>query len=161
MEKYISFSLGCMDFIDSFQFMSSSLAKLIENLAKEGPKTFKHMMTYFHDDKMILFLRKQVYPYEYFDSESKITEQELPPIEAFYSSLSGECITEEDYAHAQTAWREFELQNIEQYHDLYIFTDVLSLADVFENFRDICLNYYGLDAAHFYTSPGLTWQAAL
>jgi hypothetical protein len=93
---------------------------------------------------------------EYFDSESKITEQELPPIEAFYSSLSGECITEEDYAHAQTAWREFELQNIGQYHDLYVFTDVLSLADVFENFRDIYLNYYGLDAAHFYTSPGLT-----
>ena len=114
------------------------------------------MMTYFHDDKMILFLRKPVYPYEYFDSESKIAEQELPSIEAFYSSLSGECITEEDYAHAQTAWREFELQNIAQYHDLYVFTDVLSLADVFENFRDICLNYYGLDAAHFYTSPGLT-----
>ena len=59
------------------------------------------MTTYFDDDKMTLLLRKQVYPYEYFDSESKFTEQELPPIETFYNSLSGECITEEDYAHAQ------------------------------------------------------------
>ena len=83
MEEYISFSLGCMDFIDSFQFMSSSLEKLIENLAKEGPKTFKHMMTYFDDDKITLLLRKQVCPYEYFDSESKFIEQELLPIEAF------------------------------------------------------------------------------
>jgi hypothetical protein len=83
MEEYISFSLGCMDFIDSFQFMSSSLEKLIENLAKEGPKTFKHMMTYFDDDNITLLLRKQVYPYEYFDSESKFIEQELLPIEAF------------------------------------------------------------------------------
>ena len=83
MEEYITFSLGCMDFIDSFQFMSSSLEKLIENLAKEGPKTFMHMMTYFDDDKITLLLRKQVYPYEYFDSESKFIEQELLPIEAF------------------------------------------------------------------------------
>ena len=75
--------------------------------------------------------------------------------------MSGECITEEDYAHAQTVWREFGLQNLGQYHDLYVLTDVLALADVFENFRDICLNYYGLDAVHFYTSPGLAWQAAL
>jgi hypothetical protein len=75
--------------------------------------------------------------------------------------LSGECITEEDYANAQTVWRGFELQNLGQYHDLYVLTDALSLADVFENFRDIYLNYYGLDAAHFYTSPWLAWQAAL
>lgn len=156
MEKYISFSLGYMDFIDSFQFMSSSLEKLMENLAKEGVSKFEHMTDYFGDEKIKLLLRKQVYLYEYFDSESKFTEKQLPPTESYCSSLSGECITEEDYAHAQTAWREFELQNIAQYHDLYVFTDVLSLADVFENFRDICLNYYGLDAAHFYTSPGLT-----
>ena len=105
LEKHILFSLGSMDFLESFQFMSSWLEKLIEKLAKEGPKTFKHMMTFFDDDKMTLRLRKQVYPYKYFDSESKFTEQELPTIEAFCSSLSEECITDEDYAHAQTAWR--------------------------------------------------------
>ncbi len=161
MEKYISFSLGYMDFIDSFQFMSSSLEKLVENLAKEGESKFEHMTDYFGDEKIKLLLRKQVYLYEYFDSESKFTEKQLPPTESYCSSLSGECITEEDYAHALTVWRELGLQNLGQYHDLYVLTDVLALADVFENFRNICLNYYGLDTAHFYTSHGLAWQAAL
>ena len=89
MEKYISFSLGCMDFIDSFQFMSSSLEKLVDNLAKEGPTKFHHMTEYFGTEKIDLLLRKQVYPYEYLDSECKFTEEQLPPKEAFHSSLSG------------------------------------------------------------------------
>ena len=67
----------------------------------------------------------------------------------------------EEYAHAQCVWKDFKIQNLGQYHDLYVLPDVLSFADVFENFREIYLNYYGLDAAHFYTSPGLAWQAAL
>jgi hypothetical protein len=56
MEKYISFSLGCMDFIDSFQFMSSSLERLVENLAKEGPRKFTHMTDYFGKEKIDLLL---------------------------------------------------------------------------------------------------------
>jgi K+/H+ antiporter YhaU regulatory subunit KhtT len=96
MEKHISFLLGCMDFIDSFQFMSSSLEKLVENLAKEGVSKFEQMTDYFGDEKIKLLWRKQVYPYEYFDSESKFTEKWPPPIESFYSSLAWECITEED-----------------------------------------------------------------
>ncbi|CAG2215764.1 unnamed protein product [Mytilus edulis] len=161
MEKYISFSLGCMDFIDSLQFMSSSLQKLVENLAKEGSSKFRHMTSQFEEEQIHLLLRKQVYPYEYFDSEAKFLESQLPPIEDFYSTLSGEGITTLDYAHAQHVWQLFNMQNLGQYHDLYVLSDVLALADVFENFREICLNYYGLDAAHFYTSPGLAWQAAL
>lgn len=70
MEKYISFSLGCMDFIDSFQFMSSSLEKLVDNLAQEGSVKFQHMKNYFGEEKIQLLLRKQVYPYEYLDSYS-------------------------------------------------------------------------------------------
>ncbi|CAG2208295.1 unnamed protein product [Mytilus edulis] len=161
MEKYISFSLGCMDFIDSLQFMSSSLQKLVENLAKEGSSKFRHMTSPFGEEQISLLLRKQVYPYEYFDSEAKFAETQLPPIEDFYSTLSGEGITTLDYAHAQQVWQLYNIQNLGQYHDLYVLSDVLALADVFENFREICLNYYGLDAAHFYTSPGLAWQAAL
>ena len=75
--------------------------------------------------------------------------------------MSGECITGEDYAHAHTVWCEFELPNVGQYHDLCVLTDVLALAGVFDNFRDIFFNYYELDAAHFCTSPGLAWQASL
>ncbi|XP_071152225.1 uncharacterized protein [Mytilus edulis] len=65
------------------------------------------------------------------------------------------------YRGADAADKFVECMNLGQYHDLYVLSDVLALADVFENFREICLNYYGLDAAHFYTSPGLAWQAAL
>ncbi|XP_041377266.1 uncharacterized protein LOC121389682 [Gigantopelta aegis] len=97
----------------------------------------------------------------YFDSEEKFTETQLPPQEAFCSSLTGETITDEDYEHAQIIWNDFNIKHLGEYHDLYVITDVLALAGVFENFRDICLNYYELDPAHFYTSPGLAWQAAL
>ena len=102
-----------MDFIDSSQFMSSSLEKLVDNLAKEGPTKFHHMTEYFGTEKIDLLLRKQVYPYEYLDSEYKFTtEEQLPPKEAFYSSLSGEDISVEDYAHAQMIWEEFGIKHL-------------------------------------------------
>lgn len=72
MEKYISFSLGYMDFIDSLQFMSSSLQKLVENLKKQGSSKLRHMTNHFGEEKISLLLRKQVYPYEFFDSEAKL-----------------------------------------------------------------------------------------
>ncbi|XP_033726725.1 uncharacterized protein LOC117316295 [Pecten maximus] len=161
MEKYISFSLGCMDFIDSFQFMSSSLDKLVGNLVDNGSSQFKHMVTHFGSEVLPLLLRKQVYPYDYFDCQAKFGETVLPNKQVFRSSLTGMSISDEDYHHAQTVWEAFNIQNLGQYHDLYVLTDVLALADVFENFRELCLNYYELDPAHFYTSPGLAWQAAL
>ena len=161
MEKYVSFSLGCMDFIDSFQFMSASLEKLICNLSKEGQDKFPHMSTHFGVDNIGLLLRKQVYPYDYFDGPEKFAETTLPPKEAFKSSLTNENITETDYHHAQQVWQSFKIQTLGEYSDLYVLSDTLALADVFENFRNLCLNAYGLDAAHFYTAPGLAWQAAL
>ena len=158
MEKYISFSLGCMDFIDSFLFMSSSLDRLMENLAKEKTsEIYPYDRLFWKRENRPASEKKKVYPYEYLDSEYKFTEKQLPPKETFYVSLSGEDISGEDYAHAQSVSKDFNIQNLGQYHDLYILTDVLSLADVLENFREICINYYGLDAAHCYTSPGLAW----
>ena len=161
MEKYVSFSLSCMDFIDSFQFMSASLEKLICNLSKEGQDKFPHMSTHFGVDNIGLLLRKQVYPYDYFDGPEKFAETTLPPKEAFKSSLTNENILETDYHHAQQVWQSFKIQTLGEYSDLYVLSDTLALADVFENFRNLCLNAYGLDAAHFYTAPGLARQAAL
>ena len=86
---------------------------------------------------------------------------ELPPIDAFYSSLSEETITSEEYERAQKVWREFNIENMQQYHDLFLNLDVLLLADVFENFRQTCILNYGLDPTHYYTLPGFTFDACL
>ena len=88
-------------------------------------------------------------------------ETQLPPKEAFHSSLNMSDISECDYKHAQKVWRVFSLNNLGEYHNLYLKTDVILLANVFEAFRDNCLEYYRLDPAHFYTLPGLAWQACL
>ena len=81
--------------------------------------------------------RKGVYPYECTDSWEKFDETTLPPKEAFYSNLNLEDISDEDYAHAQKVWDVFETKNIGEYHDLYVQSDTLLLADVYENFRSM------------------------
>ena len=110
---------------------------------------------------MLFLLRKGVYPYDYVDSPEKLQETQLPPLLAFDNILTGESITEEDYTHAKQVWEKFRMVSLGEYHDLYLLSDTLQLTDVFENFREICLHYYELDPAHFYTSPGLAWQACL
>ncbi|XP_020298282.1 uncharacterized protein LOC109862613, partial [Pseudomyrmex gracilis] len=91
----------------------------------------------------------------------KLVETSLPPREAFYSSLTSETVMESEYAHATNVWRRFNIDNLGSYSDLYLKTDVLLLADVFENFRRECLASYGLDPAHYYTLPEYTWDAML
>lgn len=105
--------------------------------------------------------KKGIYPYEYMDDVKRFDETQLPPKESFYSTLTEEYIKEDEYAHAQNVWQKFEIENLKQYHDLYLMTDTLLLADVFEQFRDMCLKNYELDPVHSYTAPGLTWKAAL
>ena len=91
----------------------------------------------------------------------KLDETSLPPKETFYSKLTGKGITDEDYQHAHTVWKEFNIESMKDYHNLYNLSDVLLLADIFENFRDICMNHYGWDPAWYYIAPGLAWDAAL
>ena len=158
-EKYISFSLGQLRFIDSAQFLLASLAKLV---AANSPEAFQITARYEPDrQKRQLLLRKGVYPYEFMDSWERFEAAQLPPKEAFYSKLSDEHISDSDYAHAQQVWKTFECRTLGDYTDLYSRTDVLLLADVFENFRKTCQKQYGLDPAHYYTSPGLSWDALL
>ena len=154
-EKYISFSLGQLRFIDSAQFLLASLDRLV---AANSPEAFKITAQY-ETEKRKLLMRKGVYPYEYMDSWERFDEYQLPPKEAFYSKLSDEHISDEDYAHAQKVWKVFSYKTLGDYCDLYCCTDVLLLADVFETFRKTCLQQYGLDPAHYYTSPGFSWDA--
>ena len=95
------------------------------------------------------------------NSLEKLKETKLPPKEAFYTRLNDEGISDEDYQHARKVWETFEMKNLEDYHNLYNQVDVLLLGDVFENFRDICIKNHKLDPTHYYTAPGLAWDAAL
>ena len=176
-EKYISFSKSIkvgeyfsrkydkmfslnfeIRFIDSFKFLQTSLANLVSNLTKEDFHNTKHVMK---DKNIDLLTRKGVYPYDYVTGLDKLLETRLPPKEAFYSRLNDDHISDEDYQHAVNVWNTFGCKTIRDYHNLYLKTDVLLLADVFENFRKNCLKYYHLDPAHYYTSPGLAWDACL
>ena len=160
-EKYISFTIDSLKFLDSFQFMSQSLDSLSNNLTKDSfiytDLEFKDLEPY----QLKLLKKKGVYPYSYMDSFSKFEETELPSIDKFFNDLNNTAISESDYQHVNEVWESFKIKNLGEYHDLYLKTDVLLLADVFENFRESCLKYYGLDPAHYLTSPGLAWDAAL
>ena len=112
-------------------------------------------------NKFVLLLRKGVYPYECMDSWEKFDETTLPPKEAFYSNLNLEDISDEDYANAQKVWDVFEVKKLGEYHDLYVQSDILLLADVHENFRNMCLDIYELDPVYLVSAPGLAWQACL
>ena len=108
-----------------------------------------------------LLKRKGIYPYAYRDSFEKFDETKLPSKGELFSILNNEHIRDEDYEHAKRVWKEFKIKNMGEYHDLYLGTDVLLLADVFENFRQTCLQYFKLDPCHYFTSPGLFWDAML
>ena len=159
MEKYMAFMLGKhLKFIDSFQFMSTSLDKLVSNLPKKDLKYTSEMFT---GDKLSLMSQKGVYPYDYMDCFEKFNQTELPTKEQFYSVLNSQHITNVEYDHARKVWKIFNLKNMGEYHDLYLKSDVLLLADVFKSFRKTCLQYYKLDPCHYFTRPGLSWDAML
>ena len=159
MEKYLAFMLGNhLVFLDSLQFMNSSLDNLIKNLPDEA---FKYTKQEFEKEQFNLMKQKGIYPYDHMDSFDRFNEIKLPVQQDFYSILNNEHISDEQYKHAQNVWNTFNLKTMGDYHDLYLKSDILLLADVFENFRKTCLQYYKLDPCHYFTSPGLSWDAML
>ena len=156
MENYTTISVDGLRFIGSLNFLQGSLDSLVKATPKEALK-----ITSTISNGSDLLYKKGIYPYEYMDSFEKFNETSLPKKEDFYSKLNDENITEDEYAHAKTVWETFKCKTLGDYHDLYVKTDVALLADVFENFRKLCLEQYGLDPAHYFTSPGLSWDALL
>ena len=129
--------------------------KLNDKLKKKFQNTFKFSNN--DINKIILLLRKDLYRYEYLDDWEKFNETTLPEKEF----LNIEDITDADYAHAKRVCKDFEIENVGEYNDLYLNSDTLLLADVFENYRKTCLEIYELHLAKFVSAPGLAWQAAL
>ena len=177
MEDYISFSIKVevdrnvdkngeekykeidLRFIDSFKFMSSSLDSLVNNLARGGHKFWGFEK--YSNSRRELLIKKGIYPYEYMDNWNRFNESKLPDKAKFYSKLNMNEVSDKDYEHARKVWKEFEIKNMREYHDLYLLTDTILLANVFESFRNVCMENYGLDPGHFYTAPGLAWKACL
>ena len=168
-------------FIDSLRFMSTSLLETVENVpgkfnstkcksctennrCEECKKLIKGLIKKFPSiyqfcsgdlNKFVLLLRKGVYPYEDMDTWEKFDETTVPFKEDFYSELNLEGISDEDYSHVEKVWDVFELKNRGDHHDLYVQIDTLLRADVFENFRNTCLEIYELDTVYFVSTPRL------
>ena len=133
------------------QFMNTSLANLTKNLGDNHPITSQHFKN-FSPEQISLVCRKGIYPYEYIDSHNRFKETELPPIQKFHGQLSGK-ISQNDYIHAQKVWKEFECKNLGEYHDLYLKTDVLSLADVWTQLQKMSIECDELDPSHYVSLP--------
>ena len=164
----------CKDCKSELDYMSDKNNQLIfqcleckknykKDFNKESIKRFANTYEFCNGDinKLILLLRKGVYPYEYMDSWERFNETSLPHKKAVYSELDLEDITDKDYVNAQKVFKELKLKNLGVPHDLYLQSDTLLLADVFENFRNKCIEIYELDSARFLSAPGLAWQACL
>ena len=140
-------------FIDSLRFMASSLDKLSSNLKIDQ---FLKLKKYYSGNQLI-FCWERVWLCWLHE---RIRWNKPSPKQAFYSKFTGECITDEDYQHAHIVWKEFNIESMKDYHNFYNLSDVLLLADIFENFRNICMNYYGLDPDWYFSAPGLARDAA-
>ena len=166
IEKFISFSLDFIQVLDSFNFLNESLEKLVNNLRNSGgdfPITKYIFRDYINDNQENLnfLLRKSFYPYEYMNSFDRFEETSLPPIESFYSSLTLQSISQDDYNFARNVWHKLKFKNLGDYHNFYCLLDSALLADIFQVFRKTVIKTYSLDPGHFYSIPGLAWSAAL
>jgi hypothetical protein len=150
-------------FIDSFRFLPSSLENLASTLKIQDFIELRKQIIFDYDtdQNFSLLARKGHYPYTYMDSAEKFQETALPDISQFYSEISDCSKTQEEYEHAQNVWETFKIKNLKEYTQLYLKTDVLILADVFQNFRDICYRRYGLEPLWYITLAGLSWSCML
>ena len=149
--------------------MDSSFDKLVKNLLDED---FKYLVKEFGSENLELLKQKGDYPYEYMNSFERFNEEKLPARKYLYSSIkdgkigddgkiSDVHISVKDYFTCEKFWDKFEMENMGDYHDHYLKKDVLLSVDVFEKFIETCLRFYGLDPCHYFSSPGLSWEAML
>ena len=145
-------------FIDSMDFMNSSLDSLVKILSSDD---FKYLSEEFSSKFLELVKEKGIYPYKYRDSFERFSEDKLPDKCEFFNSLKDKCIRENDYQRANNVWNAFKMKTVGDYYGLNLKTVVLLLADAFEKFIKMCLDYHGLDPGHYFSSPGLSWDAML
>ena len=161
-EKYLSFNIRDFIFIDSFQFLNASLQVLVSSLKEKGTDSFTFTNKFVPNlSQRDLVLRKGVFCYDFLDSLEKFDCVQLPERSLFFNKLTGDDISQADFLHAQKVWSLFHCKNLGEYHDVYLKSDVLLLADVFENYRTSIQKLYGLDPAWYISGPQLAFDACL
>lgn len=161
-EKYLSFSLDDLVFKDSYSFLAGSLESLVSHLKTKGECYFQHLKAIVPNQELRqLLYEKGVFPYSYLTSLDVLKERKLPPASAFFNDLTQRHISADSYKFARKVWDSFECKTFEDYLKVYLLTDVLLLADVFENFRSNSMMDYGLDPAHYFSSAHFTFDAFL
>ena len=166
-EKFMKFDFMGLSFIDSFKHLNASLDTLVQNLVKDKNKNLtydniKHTNTYFKDEKYKKYIvRKGIYPYTYPQTFESFEILELPEIKYFDNDLTGEKATPEKYIYIQKTYKDLKCKNFGDFHEFYLKLDVLLLADVFENYRKLCIENYKLDSVHFVSLPSLSYDAFL
>ncbi|XP_015783859.1 uncharacterized protein LOC107361535 [Tetranychus urticae] len=158
-EKYIAIIMDDFLFLDSLAFLLSSLDTLANNLSNEEKTKFLKQV--FSDEDLPFILTKGALPYEYMDSWERFEERKLPSIDKFYSNLSLKTIDQQTYDRLGAIWKHFKCKNLGDFHDVYLKVDVLLLTAIFQNFRATSLAQFGLDPCHYFSTPGLTWDASL
>ena len=146
-------------FLDSFRFLPSSLDKLASNLTSDKLHNLRNC--YPEENEFQLLQNKGLYPYDYIDDETKLSSEQIPTKLDFYNKLKDEHISDENYNHFKHVWKVFKCKKFKDYHELYLKVDTLLLADIFENFRNTCMNTYQLDPVHYFTAPGLSFDSLL
>ena len=160
-EKYIAVTWNNVRFLDSIQFMPSSIEKLANNLTDNDKIYTKKYFKDLSEEQLKLLLQKGEFPYDWFNCIEILKNTELPLIEDFYNKLNKKDMSIDSYNHALNVWNKLGCKTFEDYHDYYLKCDVLLLTDIFENFINVCYKNYGLDPCHYFTSPGLSWDASL
>ena len=180
MEKYLSMSVGQLRFIDSFQFLSISLEKLVENLKADDLKITKaefpdrdqsleerivldglRIPVFGKQTRFDLVRQKGVFPYDFLDDMSCFGHTKLPNRRLFFNRLTSTMCSLGDYFRAVKVWKKFDCRTFADFHDVYLKSDVTLLADVFEKFRASCMDTYQLDAVHYMSLPGFSFDVAL
>lgn len=187
IEKYLSFSLAVpfeddsgekvtmfAVFTDTMQFMAKGLAALAETLADDDfqfmERELNHADGHWNglfsrsncdDEKLSAMKRKGIFPYSYLTDTSVFDQTALPPKAAFFNDLTSEPVSDADYDHATTVWQTFGMRTFADYHDVYLICDTILLTIIFERFRKVCQDAYGLDALQYITAPSLSWDACL
>ena len=161
-EKYLSFSVGCVHFKDSYQFLSESLAVLVQNLMDKGPDHFVYVNKFIKDNEQRELLKqKGIFPYNYMKDVRVLRKKHLPKKEEFFNDLTCQHITKDEYDFAQKVWDRFSCKTFQDYMEIYLLADCLLLCDVFENFRSNCLQQYNIDPCYYFSAPHFTFDAFL